>query len=356
MLEIPVNQAHLKGLLICLRALLDALQSSLNPRDFVRDLFTIRRIGAFLESRLFRPVRSIRAEHAGAAPGRGGQARRRRRRRRGRGARRFARRRGARRARRGIRTLRRRRRRTARAGRTAPGGGLDQRHQRRWRRKARRARRRDGAGRARRQICRPRRSVVAGARFPRSRSARSQGALDRRARTPRLRSRSRRTRGQGRDQIRRRVGLDRHRRHGAGDLDRLPRLLSALEPGHLDDGDRRRRHRHGARLRLHLGAARLRSRFARKRRPQGRRAHGGARQSAQGRDLQGAGGVRSPGFRLAGRPSRRRGQRRLDRAQDQLPEGPPRPAVVRARTSASSTIRCGCAACARRRSTPRASR
>ncbi len=44
-------------------------------------------------------------------------------------------------------------------------------------------------------------------------------------------------RGQGRHQIRRRVGLGRNRRHGAGDLDRLPRLLSALEPGHLDDRD-----------------------------------------------------------------------------------------------------------------------
>ncbi len=133
----------------------------------------------------------------------------------------------------------------------------------------------------------------------------------------------------GVDQIGRRLGLDRHRRHGAGDLDRFPRLLFALEPGHLDDRDRRRRHRHGTRLRLHLGAARLRSGFARKRRPQGRRAHGGARQSAQGRDLQGAGGVRSPGFRVAGRPSRRRGERRIDRAQDQFPERSSRPATVR---------------------------
>ena len=355
MLEILVIQAHLKGLADLPPGLLQSpLESSIG--DFVRDLFTIRRIGAFRESSLFRPVRSIGAEHAGAASGRGGQARRRRRRRRGGGARHFARRRGARRARRGIRTLGRRRCRTARAGRTAPGGGLDQRYQRRWRRKTRRARGGDGAGRARRQICRPRRSVVAGARFP------DLDLLD--ARVPSTSELERRAceaeaaalAVKGVDQIRRRVGLDRHRRHGAGDLDRLPRLLLALEPGHLDDRDLRRRHRHGARLRLHLGAARLRSRLARKRRPQGRRAHGGARQSAQGRDLQGACGVRSPGFRLAGRPSRRRRQRRLDRAQDQLPEGSPRPATVRARTSASSTIPCGCAACARRRSTPRASR
>ena len=306
-----------------------SFNASFNPRDFVRDLFTISRIAAFIECRHLRPVRSIRAEHAGAAACRGGQARRRGRRRRGRGARRLARRRGARRPRRGIRALGRRRCRTARAGRTAPGGGLDQRRQRRWRRKACRARGRDGARRARRQICRSRRSVIAGARFSRSRSARSQGPLDIGTRTPRLRSRSGRARGQGRDQIGRRVGLGRHRRHGAGDLDRLPRLLSALEPGHLDDRDRRRRHRHGARLRLHVRAACLRSRIARKRRPQGRRAHGRARQSAQGRDLQGAGGVRSPGVRLAGRPSRRRGERRLDRAQDQFPEGPARPAIVR---------------------------
>ncbi len=101
----------------------------------------------------------------------------------------------------------------------------------------------------------------------------------------------------GVDQIGRRLRLDRHRRHGAGDLDRFPRLLSALQPRHLDDRDIRRRHRHGARLRFHLGAARLRSRVAWQRRPQGGRAHRGAVQSAQGRDLQGAGGVRSPGRR-----------------------------------------------------------
>ena len=192
--------------------------------------------------------------------------------------------------------------------------------------------------------------------FPRSRSARSQGAVDRRARTPRLRSRSGGARGQGRDQIRRRVGLDRHRRHGAGDLDRFPRLLSALEPGHLDDRDRRRRHRHGARLRLHLGAARLRSGLARKRRPQGRRAHGGARQSAQGRDLQGACGVRPPRVGIAGRPSRRRRQRRLDRAQDQLPERPARPAIVRQEHPHHRRSLAGARLALADRSTPRASR
>ncbi len=65
------------------------------------------------------------------------------------------------------------------------------------------------------------------------------------------------------------------------------------------------------------------------RRPQGRRAHGGACQSAQGRDLQGARRLRPARLRFAGRPSRRCGQRRLDRAQDKLPEGQARRATVR---------------------------
>jgi len=70
--------------------------------------------------------------------------------------------------------------------------------------------------------------------------------IDRRARAPRHRGGSRGTCGEGRDQIRRRLGLDRDRRHGAGDLYRLSWLLSALEPGHIGDSDRWRRHRHGA--------------------------------------------------------------------------------------------------------------
>ena len=52
-------------------------------------------------------------------------------------------------------------------------------------------------------------------------------------------------------------------------------------------------------------------------------------QSAQGRNLQGAGGVRPPGVGIAGRPSRRRHQRRLDRAQDELSERPDGRAAVR---------------------------
>ena len=315
MLEIPVNQAHLMGPMIC-------VPTRFNVRDFVCELFTIQ---AFI----LRPVRPIGALDAGAAAGRGRQTRRRRCGGCGRGARRQPRRRSARWPRRGIRALGRRRCRIARAGRTAPGGGLDQRHQRRWHFETGRARGRDGEGRTRRQICRSRRSFTPGTRVRRSRSARSHGSLDLRTRTPRRRSGSRGACGQGRDAIRRRVGIERHRRHGAGDLDRVPRLVSAIEPGHLDDRDIRRRHRHGARLRLHVGAACLRSRRARKRRPQGGRTHGGARQSAQGRDLQGAGGVRSAGLGIAGRPSRRRRQRRLDRAQDQFPERPHGRATVR---------------------------
>ena len=68
-----------------------------------------------------------------------------------------------------------------------------------------------------------------------------------------------------------------------------------------------------------LGAARRRSRQPGEDRPQRRRARGRAAQSAQGDDPQGAGGVRSARRRLAGPPSRQRHQRRLGRAQDQLP-------------------------------------
>jgi hypothetical protein len=37
----------------------DLLSSLSNSREFVRDLFTISRIGAFVEDRRHRPVRSI---------------------------------------------------------------------------------------------------------------------------------------------------------------------------------------------------------------------------------------------------------------------------------------------------------
>ena len=56
MLEIPVNQAHLQGLPIC-------VQTRFNVRDFVRDLFTIHRFVAFRQaatSDLFDQSRSRR--------------------------------------------------------------------------------------------------------------------------------------------------------------------------------------------------------------------------------------------------------------------------------------------------------
>ena len=73
-------------------------------------------------------------------------------------------------------------------------------------------------------------------------------------------------------------------------------------------------------------------------------------------DPQGAGGVRSARRGLAGRPSRRRDQWRLDRAQDELPARTRWASSCSPTASASSTIRCASAACARSRSTPRASR
>ncbi len=113
------------------------------------------------------------------------------------------------------------------------------------------------------------------------------------ARNHGARSGSSRPLGQGRHQIRRRVGLGRHRRHGAGHQPRLPRRLSRLAPRSLDDRDRRRRHRHGARLRFLLGAACLRPRSAGEDRPHRRRARSRAAQPAQGHHTQSAGGVRS---------------------------------------------------------------
>ncbi len=58
---------------------------------------------------------------------------------------------------------------------------------------------------------------------------------------------------------------------------------------------------------------------------------------------------------FADRPSRRRHQRRVDRAQDQLPAGTSSGERCSPTASASSTIRCGSADCARARSTAKAS-
>src|SRR5260221_667007 len=67
MLELPVNQAHLVGLLI-------RVPARFNVRDFVCELFTIHGFAAFVERRDLRPVRPIRPLDLGAAPGRGGPA------------------------------------------------------------------------------------------------------------------------------------------------------------------------------------------------------------------------------------------------------------------------------------------
>ena len=128
------------------------------------------------------------------------------------------------------------------------------------------------------------------------------------------------------------------------------------QPRHLDDGDRRRRHRHGARLRLfhRRCMAPISTRPEKIGRTAGERAV--ARLNPRKvDDPQGAGGVRPARRRLAGRPSRQRRQRRLDRAQDQLPARTSWASSCSPTASASSTIRCACAACARSRSTPRAS-
>ena len=65
-----------------------------------------------------------------------------------------------------------------------------------------------------------------------------------------------------------------------------------------------------------------RSRSAGEDRQARRRARGEAAQPAQGRDAAGAGRVRSARFKHAGRVARVRDQRRIDRTQDELPEGP----------------------------------
>ena len=88
---------------------------------------------------------------------------------------------------------------------------------------------------------------------------------------------------------------------------------------------------------------------------QRRREGGGQAQPAQGLDHEGPGDLRHPHRGLDRRPSGQRHQRRVDRAQDELPQGQDRRAASSRPASTSSTIRCASAACARGRSTPRAS-
>ena len=120
------------------------------------------------------------------------------------------------------RTLGRRRSRPSRAGRQEAGGSLYQRSQERRLCGAGRARGGHGARRARGQLRRPCRSGAAGEEPARARFARSEHARRRRAGTARTRGGGGGHGGPGRQQIRRRRGLGRHRRPGAGDKPRLP--------------------------------------------------------------------------------------------------------------------------------------
>ena len=175
-------------------------------------------------------------------------------------------------------------------------------------RRTRRARGRDGARRARGRVCRPCRSGAAGAqRFPISiwsiPSCRRSTQLERARQAPKRPGLA----VKGVSQVGRRLGLRRHRRHGAGDQ---PRLFAAPISARATACRCRRSRAKAPRWRRDydyssaLHAADLDA--AGEDRAQRRRARGGAAQSAQGLDPQGAGGVRSARRRLAGRPSRRR--------------------------------------------------
>ena len=109
------------------------------------------------------------------------------------------------------------------------------------------------------------------------------------------------------------------------------------------------------RLRLLLGAARRRSRCAGKDRPQRRRTAVARLNPRKVSTSKVPVVFDSARRRLARRAPGQRHQRRLDRAQDELPQGQDGRADFRQRASTSSTIRCAAAACARGRSTPRAS-
>ncbi len=194
-----------------------------------------------------------------------------------------------------------------------------------------RARGRDGAGRARRSVCGPRRSERAGADISGSRPARSRPAVGRRTGAARQGCRSGRARGRGRDQVGRRIGVGRSRRHGAGDQPGLQRRLSQFRPRPVDGSDRGRRHHDGARLRLSPARCmRADLESAGEGRPHRRRARGEAAQSAQGRDQARPDRVRPADLGLAGRPSGQRDQRQRGRAQDQFPAGEDGRAAVQA--------------------------
>ena len=241
--------------------------------------------------------------------------------------------RGARRRGRGIRARRRRRSRPARAGGQAPGGGLHQRHDRRQHRDARRTRGGDGARGAGRQICRARRRKPARARHPRPRPDRPRTADGRQAgragATPpkqaalAVQGVAKSGGASASAGIGGMVLVTSHGFRGAYLGSRHGVSMTAIA------GER---HRHGARLRLFLGAACLRSATS----PEkiGRKAGERAVARLNPRKVstpQGAGGVRSARRRLAGLASRQRRQRRLGRAQDQLPARQDGPEAVRRR-------------------------
>ena len=221
--------------------------------------------------------------------------------------------------------------------------------------RAGRARGRDGAGGAGGRILRPRRSGAAGEDAGRARSRGQDGAERGRAhRDDRARG-GRGARRAGRHQFRGRgsglgQGADRARRQ-----QRLPRRLCDQPLGHQRFGAGGRRHRHGARLRfLQRGVWRelVRPRNAG---AIGRRTDCAAPQSAQGFDREDPDRLRPARRQRPDRPFRRRHQRRVDRARHQLPQGQDGAADLRARASASSTIRTARAACAPSRSTAKAS-
>ena len=211
-------------------------------------------------------------------------------------------------------------------------------------------------GRARGQVCRPRRPGAAGQELSRTRPGRPRAARCRGAGGAGAARRGRRPRREGREQVGRRVGLGRHRRHGAGHQPRLFRRLSRLAPFDLDAGDRRRGHRRWRPTTI--SPRRCMPAISTRRR---RSARAPARRRWRKLNPRKVSTRKVPVIfdsRVVGldrRPSGQRHQWRLDRAQDELPEGQDGRAACSRPASTSSTIRCASAACARGRSTPRAS-
>ena len=163
------------------------------------------------------------------------------------------------------------------------------------------------------------------------------------------------SRGEGRQQVGRRLGLGRHRRHGAGDQPRLLRRLSRLAPPHLDAGDRRRRHRRWRRdydfsSALHAADLDAPEKIGRS---AGERAVARLNpRKVATRKVPVVFDSRVAGSLVGHLVSAINGAsiaRKTSFLKDKLGE------QIFARASTSSTIRCAAAACARGRSTPKAS-